>query len=589
MKELTQGLIAIACLVHSGQAMAQPKAAACFFSTDFESSEALLGWDLGADVQRRTPEGEDLGIFVPAWILGNAADANADGYFPVTDSPIGNRFAMANDAAEPCNCDMADVRLTSPVIDLSGRTGVALECRVFNENTFGSGPSVIEVSTVDGEWSTLITLADVQDQWQSVFADLTAFDGAANFRFRFRWSDGGAWAGGFAVDDICLRGRTATDLVVSDAQLGVSNASIFETGDQRLVYRQLPFSQVAPVTVSATVKNGGTAVLNEVRVSAIIRLNDTDHGPFLSDTIDALLPGETRIMDIATGWQPDAPGTATITITGSTAQGDDAPEDDSAAGTVQFTADGWDNGYSAMSCDRGAATGSVGGSGGFIISNRMEIVSTGDQAEGISVAYGTGTQSGAVIRAVLMDANFSTIDTSARRTLQQADIDAIWNGLPLFEAFATRPTLEPGDYHVGIQQLTSGGDQPMHVSVAGSSSAGRSVIQEGIGFTLSYLYTTPMVRLHLAAVPVGVDEQEVGTLSLRVFPNPANDVVRVHVPEENASGEWKLVDVSGRAVRAGKLQGAFTSIDLTDQPIGTYVIVVTTGNFVGSAPVVVAH
>jgi hypothetical protein len=198
-------------------------------------------------------------------------------------------------------------------------------------------------------------------------------------------------------------------------------------------------------------------------------------------------------------------------------------------------------------------------------------------------------RAGAVIRAVLMDANFSTIDTSARRTLQQADIDAIWNGLPLFEAFATRPTLEPGDYYVGIQQLTSGGDQPMHVSVAGPASAGRSVIQEGIGFTLSYLYTTPMVRLHLAAVPVGFDEQEVGILSLRVFPNPANDVVRVHVPEENASGEWKLVDVSGRAVRAGKLQGAFTSIDLTDQPIGTYVIVVTTGNFVGSAPVVVAH
>ncbi len=376
---------------------------------------------------------------------------------------------------------------------------------------------------------------------------------------------------------------------MSDAQLGVSNASIFELGDQRLVYRQLPFSQVAPVTVSATVKNGGTAVLNEVRVSAIIRLNGIDHGPFLSDTIEALLPGETQVVNIATGWQPDAPGSATITITGSTAQGDDAPEDDSAAGTVQFTADGWDNGYSAMSCDRGAATGSVGGSGGLIISNRMEIVSTGDQAEGISVAYGTGTQSGAVIRAVLMDANFSTIDTSARRTLQQADIDAIWNGLPLFEAFATRPTLEPGDYYVGIQQLTSGGDQPMHVSVAGPASAGRSVIQEGIGFTLSYLYTTPMVRLHLAAVPVGFDEQEVGILSLRVFPNPANDVVRVHVPEENASGEWKLVDVSGRAVRAGKLQGAFTSIDLTDQPVGTYVIVVTTGNFVGSAPVVVAH
>lgn len=589
MKELQQGLIAFACLILSGQAMAQPKAAACFFSNDFEAPEAFSGWDLGADVERRTPEGEGLGTFVPAWTLGNSTDANVDGYFPVIDAPIGNRFAMANDAAEPCNCDMADVRLTSPLIDLSGRTGVAMECRVFNENTFGAGPSVIEVSTMEDEWSTLVTLAEVQDQWQPVFVDLSAFDGSANFRLRFRWSDGGAWAGGFAVDDICLRGRTTNDLVVSDAQLGVSNASIFETGDQRLVYRQLPLTQVAPVTVSAMVKNGGTAVLDQVRASAIITLNGIDHGPFLSDTIDMLQPGEQRTLSIATGWQPDAPGTATISIAGSAVQADDAPEDDSAIGNVQFTADGWDNGYSAMSCDRGPTTASIGGSGGFIISNRMEIVSSGDQAAGVSVTYGTGTQNGAVVRAILMDANFSTIDTSTRRTLEQADMDAIWNGLPIFESFANHPALEPGDYHVGIQQLTSGGDQPVHVAVAGPSSGGRSVIQEGIGFTLDYLYSTPMVRLHLATVPVGVDARTNSEQLLHLFPNPANDVVVLQLRDANRAGRWRVLDISGRMQAEGTLQGPSTMIDLGALPSGTYIVTVETEDRVGSIPVVVAR
>lgn len=589
MKELQQGLIAFACLILSGQAMAQPKAAACFFSNDFEAPEAFSGWDLGADVERRTPEGEGLGSFVPAWTLGNSTDANADGYFPVIDAPIGNRFAMANDAAEPCNCDMADVRLTSPLIDLSGRTGVALECRVFNENTFGAGPSVIEVSTMEDEWSTLVTLAEVQDQWQPVFVDLSAFDGSANFRLRFRWSDGGAWAGGFAVDDICLRGRTTNDLVVSDAQVGVSNASIFETGDQRLVYRQLPFTQVAPVTVSAKVKNGGTAALDQVRASATINLNGTDHGPFHSDTLDVLLPGEERELEITTGWQPEAPGAATITISGASAQVDDAPEDDTAIGNVQFTADGWDNGYSAMSCDRGPTTASIGGSGGFIISNRMEIVSSGDQAAGVSVTYGTATQTGAVIRAILMDANFTTIDTSTRRTLQQADMDAIWNGLPIFEAFANDPALEPGDYHVGIQQLTVGGDQPVHVAVAGPASPGRSVIQEGLGFTLSYLYSAPMVRLHLAEVPVGIPEVNRMHQQLRLFPNPANEVVYLEVRGLKGAGTWTMHDLSGRTLRTGPFLGPSMMIDVGALPQGAYILKVDSSDFVGSAPLVVAH
>lgn len=589
MKELTQGLIAFACLALPGASMAQPKAAACFFANDFESPDALSGWDIGSDVERRTPEGQGTGIFVPAWNVGNATEANADGYFPVTDSPIGNRFAMANDAAAPCNCDMADVRLTSPVIDLSGRSGLALECRVFNENIFGAGPSIIEASTVEGEWSTLITLAAVQDEWQSLVIDLGAFDGAPNFRFRFRWSDGGAWAGGFAVDDICLRARTNTDLVVSEAQAGVPSASIFETGDQRLVYRQIPLTQAAPLTVSAVVKNGGTAALAEVRASATITLNGIDHGPFLSDTITSLLPGEQRVLAIATGWQPDAPGTATIAIVGSTAQADDAPADDTAIGSVQFTADGWDNGYSAMSCDRGPATGSIGGNGGFILSNRMEVVNAGDQAAGVSVVYGTATQTGAVVRAILMDANFATIDTSTRRTLQQADIDAIWNGLPIYEAFANTPSLMPGDHYVGIQQLSADSDQPVHVAVVGATNVGRSVIQEGIGFTLDYLYGTPMIRLHLSAVPVGQAEEIAAGTGIRLFPNPANNVVDLELTAPQVGASWVLLDLSGRRIAQGSVQGARTSIDLSAVAEGAFFLTVDQGGHVGTSRLVVAR
>ncbi|MGV3637563.1 MAG: T9SS type A sorting domain-containing protein, partial [Flavobacteriales bacterium] len=265
------------------------------------------------------------------------------------------------------------------------------------------------------------------------------------------------------------------------------------------------------------------------------------------------------------------------------------PADDTAIGSVQFTADGWDNGYSAMSCDRGPATGSIGGNGGFILSNRMEVVNAGDQAAGVSVVYGTATQTGAVVRAILMDANFATIDTSTRRTLQQADIEAIWNGLPVYEAFANTPSLMPGDHYVGIQQLTQNGDIPVHVSVAGPASGGRSVIQEGLGFSLSDLHTTPMVRLHLAPVPVGIAAGENEDRGVTVYPNPASSAVEVVIPATSSQPTWKVADISGRQVKGGTLEGERTTIDLSAVPDGTYILTVGTKHEVHSQRLVVAR
>ena len=96
------------------QVMAQPRAADCFFTADFEGEDPLQGWDLGALVERQDANNVGNGEFVAAWSVGNAATANAAGYFPVPDAPVGDLFARANDAASPCNCAMDAVSLTTP-------------------------------------------------------------------------------------------------------------------------------------------------------------------------------------------------------------------------------------------------------------------------------------------------------------------------------------------------------------------------------------------------------------------------------------------------------------------------------------------
>jgi len=574
-------------------AFAQPRADACFFANDFEGDDAFNGWDLGPQVERRTPEGEGLGEFVSAWTVGNAGDANAEGYFAVTDSPIGNRFAMANDAAAPCNCDMGDVALTSPSIDLTGRTGVALECRVFHDGLFASGPAVIEYSTVAGEWMDLDTLEAVAGQWQHLRLDLSGADGAADFRIRFRWSDGGAWAGGFAVDDICLRERLMHDLVVSHAQVGAQRASVYETGDQRLYYSQLPISQAAPVTVAAMVRNGGTASLHQVQLSAGITLNGNTYGPFTAEPIAELMAGEEREVSIATGWQPDAPGIAEINFVGGAEEQDDAPEDDMASGNVRFTGPGWDGGYRVMACDNGSPTASFGGTGSRIILNRMEVVNSGDQAAGVSVTYGSGTELGALVRAVLMDANFNTVDTSARRTLEEADMDMIQNGLPVFEAFTNTPVLVPGDYHVGIQQLAQEEVRAVQVLVGGEATPNRSVVLEGATFILSDLATTPLIRLHLEAVPVTVMEHGSPGVGLRLYPNPASDVVRMALADDAIVNSWSLLDLAGRTIRAdGSVPRSGTSapeVDLAGVPSGVYQVLVRSRKGVQVATLVIVR
>lgn len=570
---MTKGPLLTALFAAFGlQTHAQDRAATCFLFNDFEQSDALNGWDIGPAVERRSPEGSGLGEFVPAWVVGDAGAANAEGYFPVTDQPVGNRFVMANDAAAPCNCDLSSVSLTTPVIDLSGRTGVALEFRLFHEGLFDTGPVFIETSVLPGQWTGLAEVAPVVGAWQQHFIDLGTFDGWPTLKVRFRWSDGGAWAGGIALDDICFRERLTHDLIVSRVQTGSSTASPFALGDQTLFYRQLPLSQAEPLTVSAMVKNGGTLPLEQIGLTAVLDQNGSEYGPFNSTTIDTLLPGETREVTIPTGWQPTEAGLVTISVTGASDQVDDAPQDDQDTGTLLLTAPGWDLGYSAMACDDGVPAGSIGGSGGFIVSNRMEIARPDDHAIGVSVVYSDQTQAGAVVRAILMDANFTTLDTSVRRTLEQADMEAIWNGLPLYEAFTQAPLLEPGDYHVGIQQLTTNGDLPVHVAVGGGSQTGRSTLQEGLGFTLQYVYSTPLVRLHLAEVAVGLSERPLDPDRLRVWPNPAHDAITIGLEAIHAPLSWSITDATGRIVRQGGLQGSTQAltIDVDDLPNGAY-------------------
>ncbi len=534
------------CLILNQDAVAQ----GTFYSVNFETGTWPAGTDLGQDVERLDADGQGTGEFVPAWRIATAAEANAAGSFPVTDIPTGNRFAMANDDAAPCDCDMADVALTLSMPSFVGRNNVALQCRIFHEQTLGGGDALVEVNIAGGAWIQLATAPVLIGEWQSFQVNLSAFDGLDDIRIRFRWSDEGNWSSGFAVDDIILTERFSKDLAVTAVSVGDPAANPFQTGDQRLAYTSIPLEQVAALTVSTEIQNKGTLVLNGFTISTSIVQNGNT--VFTRDSIldQDLLPGERRTVVLSTGWMPSEPGALTITTTATIVGTDEDNDNNQAATSLLISGSGWDLGYSAMARDNGTEQGTIGGQEPFILGNRMELPASGSIVRGMSAYLTANSTVGENVRAMLMDANLAYVDTSLRHTLTQEDLDRAGLGEPIYLPFSGLLPLAAGDYYVCIQHLEGDVDSTgvVFVGLAGTSPAGAAINMRGAAFIVDYLRSTPMVRLHLEDYAVGINDLRVFDASdMQVFPVPMNTegTLRFSLTQAGHTS-LRILDLQGR-------------------------------------------
>lgn len=519
-----------------------------FFSADFNDGNWPSAFDLGAAVEQQTPEGEGTGEFVPAWRIGTATEANAGGFFEVPDMPVGNRFAMANDDAEPCNCDLQNVSLTFTAPSFVGRSGIALECRVFHDQALGGGDAFIEVSYLGGSWTQLATVPVDGQEWQPLLVNLSAFDGFDNIRIRFRWSDNGQWASGFAVDDIVLRERVAIDLSVEDVFTYDPTADPFTLGDQALRYTLLPLEQVAPMQVAAELMNRGTQVLTGFTVSASLALDGAIQVTRDSVFGGSLIPGERTTVLIPMDWVPASFGQVTASISVTTTVTDEDPSNNSGTSELRITGPGWEGRYGAMARDNGQLEGTMGGDFPFIALARLEMANSGSTARGVSAYITSNSAVGEELRAILFNSDFAFVDSSARHVLTQEDLDRAWAGESLYLGFSEQVELSAGDYFAGMQHLD--GDNAVYIGLSGNTPIGASVLMQGPTFVVDYLRTAPMVRLHLEGFGVGIDDLgPTRSGSLLVYPVPLNGdgIVRFTLTQASPA-TLRMIDMSGRVV-----------------------------------------
>lgn len=575
-------ILCIAPITAHGQGGA--KALPCFFSADFETGTLPAGWDGGTDVEQQTPDGVGTGEFVPAWTVGTAAQANANGSFPVPDLPAGGLSVMANDDAPPCNCNMANVTLTTPPIDLTDRTNVWLELRMFNSSVVSGDTAYVLVSTNGTDQDTVLTVPPSQ-HWALLNADLSAYDGAPALWIRFTWSDGGRWASGVAIDDVCLRERLSNDLTVMEVHTNDITGDPFLAGDRTLRYRDIPLEQAAALHPSMVIANNGTNSATGITATVTIEHNGSQVFQESGFSVNDLAPGASAILTASTTWVPDQPGNTVVTMEVSSAEADEDDTDNSGAANMRITGPGWANGYAVMAADEGQAQSAIGGSGTYVAATRMEIVHPGSTIKGISAMITGSSSVGAEIRAMLLDGNLAFVDTSARHSLTQQDLDNAAAGIPIYLALSNPMTVAPGDYFAGMQHLDDDGN--VGIWTSGYRPAGADVVMEGIDFLVRYVESTPMVRLHLEDLGVGIDgpvRDAVQQLVIRPNPMTSDGYLELDMAR-NGSARLRIVDVTGRTSfekGLGTLPKGHSTIPFTTAglPPGVYTAILRTDTLV---------
>lgn len=136
------------------------------------------------------------------WFVGDNTAATSASW-AVPDNGTG-QMIYAND--DECNCLMSDVQLLSEVFDLSSASNAMLNFDLYYEgNTYQSIPESAEVLvSTDGTNFNLLSTLSGSGGWQSISLDLAAYIGNSTVSILFKYSDGGGWLYGIALDNITI-------------------------------------------------------------------------------------------------------------------------------------------------------------------------------------------------------------------------------------------------------------------------------------------------------------------------------------------------------------------------------------------------
>jgi len=531
-----------------------------------------------------------------AFRVNTSASANNGGYWPVPITSPSNRFAGANDDGIPCDCDMIDIFLQSPELDFSDAANVAVTFDIFHDRGFGGGDATFQVSTDGGGTFAIIPLGtDVDgniidvlpvdfDYWQTIIIPVYDLNGQASVIFRWQWSDGGAWASGFGVDNVIVGELPNLDLKVDKVKVGNWNQENFGFGFWD--YTLIPLTQTSPVHATAVAFNKG--FLDQANVSTEFAIssngNPVSGSPFTSDQVSAILLSlDKDTLSVSSTFTPNALGMIEITGTVTSESGDDDASNDSGTTSFEMTQFVYGRDFNSAS----AFVSPVNTD--FEYGNLFDMYAT-DTWGGILVAVGAGSSVGSIIQGrvyeftglddagpILSDLGIETLE----HTIVDADLNGVGEANFVFLPFADSDNPEAvsldGDK---IYLVTVACESGVRIPVSGSNEWVTSWLFDGEwGATAS----TPMVRI-TSDETLSVNAITESTLTVgQNAPNPADEFTLISYSLKTPERVSLTVrDMSGRLVHMQeeglKMDGKqIIRLDVNNLSAGVYTYTLTAG------------
>jgi hypothetical protein len=516
---------------------------------------------------------------IPVAILSPFASTTAANGFLFVNSD-------ANSTADFDGSPIVTTATTSATINLTGQPVVRL--RYQHNFRWWHDTRGVSVSADNGATWTDFEMSNENDYSlpnqnagnpEQTVIDISSIAGnQAQVKIRFYYNDHDWWGWYWAVDDVALFVPEDNDLVMLGGYWGSTGA-----WGARLPYYQIPLSQLAPLDVAGIVKNYGALDQNDVVFTAALASGVWSG----SSAPEAVLTGATDTISL-TGALTPPPIVAThvINMSVSSSATDAVPADNSILAAASVSVNNF-----IYARDKGTATNGTYNQGmGFEAGNVFDIYAAANLS-GIDTYIDAGAVVGAEVYAKLYSvdptatttaAAFVFVDESAPYILTPADLG---QKITLALSAGAAPLSAGVSYVVVLGSYGDGGaSDDLIISTAGVSEASTSYYYDMTDNTWYYTTSTPMVRMNFDP-SVGINKVE-NNLGLRVFPNPANEVINISLNKE-VSATLTLLDVSGKVVRTQVLNGISTSINTASLNSGVYFVTINDGTSVSTQKVVI--
>jgi hypothetical protein len=164
------------------------------------------------------------------WVTGTNTQASST-YWSVPSNGSSQLFYVNDD---DCNCNMSDVKLLTPVLDLTPYLAAEIQFDIFFEgNTYLGNTETADlmISTNGGTSFTQLTNIAGNASWHTLTFDLSAYVGNANIKLAFKYGDGGGWLYGMCIDNVILTGDLSFDPLAGSNLTGIKTVEITPNAD----------------------------------------------------------------------------------------------------------------------------------------------------------------------------------------------------------------------------------------------------------------------------------------------------------------------------------------------------------------------